>query len=114
MVVKMSENLIYILVSGSTGKMGLSLRDTLSQKKSKDDSVFRILEIVPLNFIENKEIWSSSIIIDFSEPSFSLATLEQAVEKKIHLLVQECNVNSSARMMNIRNCLLYTSDAADE
>jgi len=87
MVVKMSENLINILVSGSTGKMGQSLRDTLSQKKSKDDSVFRILEIVPLNFIENKEIWSSSIIIDFSDPSFSIATLEQAVIKKIPMVI---------------------------
>ena len=27
----------------------------------------------------------------------------EIVEKKIHLLVQECNVNSSAKMMNIRN-----------
>tara|TARA_B100001250_G_scaffold341387_1_gene309341 strand:- start:1835 stop:2563 length:729 start_codon:yes stop_codon:yes gene_type:complete len=87
MVVKMSENLINILVSGSTGKMGQSLIETLSQKKNKDDSVYGILEIVPFNFIENKEIWGSSIIIDFSEPSFSIATLEQAVIKKIPMII---------------------------
>ena len=83
----MSENLINILVSGSTGKMGQSLIETLSQKKNKDDSVYGILEIVPFSFIENKEIWGSSIIIDFSEPSFSIATLEQAVIKKIPMII---------------------------
>ena len=82
MVIKMTENLITILISGSTGKMGQSLRDTLSQNKNKADPLYEVLEIIPFDFIENKEIWGSSIIIDFSEPSFSLATLEQAVEKK--------------------------------
>ena len=89
----MAENLINILISGSTGKMGQSLIDTLSQNKTKADPLYEILEIIPFDFIENKEIWGSSVIIDFSEPSFSLATLEQAVEKKIPIIIGTTGFN---------------------
>ena len=78
---------IKLFVSGSTGKMGQSLSDTLVKKQKEDDPFYEFLEIVSFDFIENKELWISSVIIDFSEAFFSLKLLKQAVTKKIPMII---------------------------
>ena len=78
---------IKLFVSGSTGKMGQSLSDTLVKKQKEDDPFYEFLEIVSFDFIENKELWISSVIIDFSEACFSLEILKQAVTKKIPMII---------------------------
>ena len=87
MVSKVTEDSIKLLVSGSTGKMGQSISETLVQRLNEGHSFYKILEIVPFDSIENKEIWESSIILDFSEASFSLKILKQAVTKKIPMII---------------------------
>ena len=89
---------IKLFVSGSTGKMGQSLSDTLVKKQKEDDPFYEFLEIVSFDFIENKELWGSSVIIDFSEASFSLEMLKQAVTKKI--LNQPFTLDEHSLIMN--------------
>jgi 4-hydroxy-tetrahydrodipicolinate reductase len=87
METKVTKDSIKLFVSGSTGKMGQSISETLVQRLNEGHSFYKILEIVPFDSIENKEIWESSIILDFSEASFSLKILKQAVTKKIPMII---------------------------
>ena len=87
MEIKVTEDSIKLFISGSTGKMCQSLSNTLIQKQKENHPFYKILEIVPFDFIEKKEIWESSIILDFSEASFSLKILKQAVTKKIPMII---------------------------
>ena len=93
METKVTKDSIKLFVSGSTGKMGQSLSDTLVHKQKEDHTFYEILEIVPFDFIENKELWGSSVIIDFSEASFSLEMLKQAVTKKIPMVIGTTGFN---------------------
>ena len=87
----MTQDAIKLIISGSTGKMGLSLKDTLENKK--DHKFFKTLEIVPFESISNPEIYDSSVIIDFSEASFSIEVLEKAVAKKIPMVIGTTGFN---------------------
>ena len=87
METNVTKDSIKLFVSGSTGKMGQSLSDTLVKKQKGDDPFYEFLEIVSFDFIENKELWISSVIIDFSEAFFSLKLLKQAVTKKIPMII---------------------------
>ena len=87
METNVTKDSIKLFVSGSTGKMGQSLNDTLIKKQKEDDPFYEFLEIVSFDFIENKELWRSSVIIDFSEAYFSLKLLKQAVTKKIPMII---------------------------
>ena len=87
METNVTKDSIKLFVSGSTGKMGQSLSDTLVKKQKGDDPFYEFLEIVSFDFIENKELWISSVIIDFSEACFSLEILKQAVTKKIPMII---------------------------
>lgn len=87
METNVTKDSIKLFVSGSTGKMGQSLSDTLVKKQKEDDPFYEFLEIVSFDFIENKKLWGSSVIIDFSEACFSLEILKQAVTKKIPMII---------------------------
>ena len=87
METNVTKDSIKLFVSGSTGKMGQSLSDTLVKKQKGDDPFYEFLEIVSFDFIENKKLWGSSVIIDFSEAFFSLKLLKQAVTKKIPMII---------------------------
>jgi len=87
METNVTKDSIKLFVSGATGKMGQSLSDTLVKKQKEDDPFYEFLEIVSFDFIENKELWISSVIIDFSEAFFSLKLLKQAVTKKIPMII---------------------------
>ena len=87
METNVTKDSIKLFVSGSTGKMGQSLSDTLVKKQKGDDPFYEFLEIVSFDFIENKKLWGSSVIIDFSEACFSLEILKQAVTKKIPMII---------------------------
>ena len=102
METKVTKDSIKLFVSGSTGKMGQSLSDTLVHKQKEDHPFYQILEIVPFDFIENKELWGSSVIIDFSEASFSLEMLKQAVTKKIPMVIGTTGFNEEQHLTAIK------------
>jgi len=68
-----------LIISGSTGKMGMSLISSLNR--------FNNFNLVYSASSSNDAIPEADIIIDFSEPSFSLKILGQAVQKKIPMLI---------------------------
>ena len=68
-----------LIISGATGRMGLSLKASL--KNYKD------FELVYSASSENIDIPEASLIIDFSESTFSIEILKKAVEKTIPMLI---------------------------
>ena len=52
METNVTKDSIKLFVSGSTGKMGQSLSDTLVKKQKGDDPFYEFLEIVSFDFIE--------------------------------------------------------------
>lgn len=75
---------IRLIISGSTGKMGRSLRKTLDKNR---EGLFGDFEIVFSASSSDLKICDASVIIDFSEASFSIEILKQAVEKKIPMVI---------------------------
>mgnify|MGYP001166521105 FL=1 len=78
-----------LIISGATGKMGLSLKECLNE--------FLDFELVYSASSKELEIPNASMIIDFSESSFSIEILKQAVEKRIPMLIGTTGFNNEQK-----------------
>ncbi len=78
-----------LIISGGTGKMGLSLKECLNE--------FLDFELVYSASSKELEIPNASMIIDFSESSFSIEILKQAVEKGIPMLIGTTGFNNEQK-----------------
>ena len=81
----MTEQKTTLIISGSTGKMGQSLKATLD--KARNSQSFKNLELVFSASSLNSNICEASVIIDFSEASFSIKIVKQAIDKKIPIVI---------------------------
>ena len=74
-----------LIISGATGRMGLSLISCM-----KD---FKDFEFIYSASSKDTEIPHGSIIIDFSEPDFSIEVLKKAVERGTPMLIGTTGFN---------------------
>tara|TARA_Y100001970_G_scaffold289617_1_gene420580 strand:- start:2574 stop:3245 length:672 start_codon:yes stop_codon:yes gene_type:complete len=74
-----------LIISGATGRMGLSL---ISCMKDFED-----FELIYSASSKDTEIPHGSIIIDFSEPDFSIEVLKKAVERGTPMLIGTTGFN---------------------
>ena len=78
-----------LIISGATGKMGLRLKECLNE--------FLDFELIYSASSKELEIPNASMIIDFSESSFSIEILKQAVEKRIPMLIGTTGFNNEQK-----------------